>query len=324
MVSTSRRPSHLFALAPAKLNLFLELHAKRPDGYHELETVMIGISRYDQLRVQRRQDAEIVVRSRWCPSTAVWQQRLGLPDDAALQVPSGPGNLAHRILDRFRQEFDVRDGFEVQIFKAIPAGAGMGGASSDAATALRAAASLCGVSCRHPKLWQIAAECGSDVPFFLGAGMHPCRAALARGRGERLQPAAVGGDLHFVVGFPPQPLSTAAVYAHCSIPADPRPVQPLLEALAGGGAARLASQIFNRLADPAARLSPWVHRMLQTMRRLGLHGCQLTGSGSACLAIAANRRTATRAAAQIAARRLGIAMAVRGVRLPMAIPFCNQ
>jgi 4-diphosphocytidyl-2-C-methyl-D-erythritol kinase len=326
-------------LAPAKLNLFLELHRRRADGFHELETVMVAIDRFDRLQVRRRRDDDVRLRSRWAPSAAVWQTRLGIaaeaPDDP-LAIPEGPENLVVRALRRFAAVFAEEKvgpgGFDVDLEKQIPAGAGMGGASSDAAAALRAAASLWGVATRDVRLRALAAELGSDVPFFLGvedagdppnghAALATGRAALATGRGEILHPLEMHRDLHVVICYPSQGLSTARVYAHCQIPTAPVPAARLAAALKTPGRQRLGTALRNRLGEPARQLLPQMDRILQEMHKTGVLGAQMTGSGSACFGIAPTRRTARRAGQLLSSRGRGVTMVARAVAVPGPIKW---
>lgn len=316
--------------SPAKLNLFLELHARREDGFHELETVMVAINRCDRVTVRQRNDTEIRVVAEWLPSMAVWQQRLAAGDASILDVPQGPGNLAYRAADRLRQALGGERGFDIQLDKTIPAGAGMGGASSNAAAVLRAVAQLSGLSLQDPLLWELAADLGSDVPFFLGpprpadALSRPAEvlstasapAAVASGRGERIRPTGLAGSCFFVVAFPPQALSTAAVYAACQVPRVPHASAPLTAAMAAGDAGRMTPHFFNRLAAPARKLSPWIDRLLEAMRAVDLNGCQLTGSGSACFAVARSKRHAIRSVAQLAARGFQVSFIASPLSLP--------
>ena len=284
--------------APAKLNLFLELLRRRQDGYHEIDTVMVPIDWCDDVIVKRTQSEQIRVRVHWLPNKKIIASRLGLPvngDKTAqlLQIPENEGNLVYQTLARFRDQFDTTGGFDCQIRKRIPAGAGMGGASSNAASALRCAAKLCGVPNNRPEIFEIAASIGSDVPFFLGCkndisciDAPQCTfAARAQGRGELLTQLTFRSPLHFVVAFPGECLSTAKVYAASHIPAVSRSPDGMLGALGSGLSAEIGKHLFNRLADPARKILPRIDEILESMWRSGLQACQLTGSGSACFAI---------------------------------------
>jgi 4-diphosphocytidyl-2-C-methyl-D-erythritol kinase len=276
---------------PAKLNLFLELIARRDDGFHEIDTVMVPIDWCDELRVRRTQDAGVRINVRWLPSRQIIASRLGLQPESdtaknLLAIPENEDNLVHRALTRFTEIFGVDGGFDCELENSIPAGAGMGGASSDAAAALRCAAALCNIPLDSTELWQIAAEIGSDVPFFLGFAGNSISAVRATGRGEVLVPVSLRSPLYFVIAFPGVSLSTARVYADSQVPPVPQNADRLIRALNAGDGASWQSEMANRLTLPAKKLAPQIDEILESLWQLGLRTCQLTGSGSACFAIA--------------------------------------
>ena len=146
--------------APAKLNLFLEVLGKRADGYHELATLMVPIRLFDTLSFEPTpavagRPAPIEFSLRAC--------------DPASRVPADSSNLVVRALDLLRERSGCESGAKVELFKRIPTAAGLGGGSSDAAAALRVANRAWQIRWETEKLSSLAAELGSDVPFFLAA-----------------------------------------------------------------------------------------------------------------------------------------------------------
>lgn len=313
---------------PAKLNLFLELLARRPDGFHELDTVMVPIDWCDQLRIRRREEPGIDLQAGWLPAAEIRRRQLGVPAgspeaDALLGLPEAPSNLVHRALSRFSDRFGLSGGFHVHLSKRIPAGAGMGGASSDAASALIAAAQLCGISTTHPDLVAVASQLGSDVPFFLGVGRQRLRAARARGRGERIEPVELGRPLSVVVVFPNHSLSTAMVYQACDVPAEPRRAEPVIRALQRGCLKSIAESAINRLSAPAAEMAPQIDEIVRILWHNGLIGCQLTGSGSACFGLARSVRQARHVAETLRGQLQpgALVMAARTISVPPPVDF---
>ncbi len=300
---------------PAKLNLFLELLGRRSDGFHELETIMLPINRYDTLRVEQIEKPEVLTRCSWLPSVAIATRRANA-SQAMMELPRPEDNLVTRALDDFRQAFGIEHGFRVAITKTIPAGAGMGGASSDAASALVAACKLCGIDSRDSRLMQLAAGLGSDVPMFIADPAGSSGAAHATGRGERIKRIACCGRLHFVVIQPPEALSTAAVYKRCSVAAEPVSGQSMIHALATGDSSQVARLLLNRLTAAACEISDWIDRTLAQIAHLPVMGYQMTGSGSACFAICPNDRVAHRIARRLQATGIGLTFAAHTVRLP--------
>ena len=151
--------------------------------------------------------------------------------------------------------------------KRIPAAAGLGGGSSDAAAALVAANEGWRLGRSREELAAWAAELGSDVPFFLAGS-----SAVCRGRGERVEPVVEFGAMSFVVVYPPEGLSTAAVYGACRPAEEARSSRPLLEALKRGDWRQAGRRLWNRLQPAAEALSPWVGRLQRGVLAAGLPG----------------------------------------------------
>ncbi len=286
--------------APAKLNLFFEVLAKRSDGYHEVETLMAPISLYDTLVATPRPEGSLTVRCRWAAhgDGAQLAANFGL-------LPDERSNLAYRAVALLRDRAGCHHGLHVELLKRIPATAGLGGGSSDAAAALVAANEVWDLGWSRASLTDLAAELGSDVPFFLFHG-----AAICRGRGERVEPIAGLGRLDFVLVRPPEGLSTAEVYARCQVAAQPRPIEPVIAALERGDLRRLGAAMHNRLEAAADGLSPWVGRLRQELARAGCRAVQLSGSGSAYFGVCHHARHARRVAQRLRSRGIGQVVAV--------------
>lgn len=295
---------------PAKLNLFLELLGKRSDGFHELETILVAVGLYDTLRLTIASDHDGVrLTSRWRPSEQHWQRDLGpAAAQLLLSIPDDERNLIHRAIRRVREAYRLPYGIDVSVNKRIPAGAGMGGGSSDAAAAIRGMAQLAGLTAEDDRrrLLAIAAELGSDVPFFLQnwVDQRPTvvgdrHAAIGRGRGEILQPFALSRPLWFVTVYPPQAISTAAVYANCRIPEVSVSAEELLAQLTSADADPLNYRFVNRLLDPAKKMSTVIEPLLRLLGDSCQAAAMMTGSGSACFAICRDRQAAVAGAERV-------------------------
>jgi 4-diphosphocytidyl-2-C-methyl-D-erythritol kinase len=292
-----RRRTRIEIWTPAKLNLFLEVLGRRTDGYHEIETLMVPISLFDTLRCSWRGDGRIEFSARWLgPDVA---QR-DATDRRLDRLPAPHENLVYRALELLRARAGVEAGVEARLYKRIPAAAGLGGGSSDAAAALLAANWLWGLNWSRDQLAELAAELGSDIPFFLYDSPAYCR-----GRGERVTPMDLGERPHFVILRPPQGLSTAAVYAQTQTAALPRRIVDDGRGRRGRGRAQWASHLFNRLQAGAEQLAPWLRDVQQQFNRLDLLGHQLSGSGSAYFGVCRDARQAGRAAAILRSRCAG-------------------
>ena len=292
-----RSAVELVIQAPAKLNLFFELLARRSDGYHEIETLMCPISLFDTLIFRRAEHDQIRFGCRCLlPAT-----------DVAQKVPLGPDNLVVRAVEAVRRQAGLSRGAEIQLIKRIPTAAGLGGGSSDAAAALVAANEGWQAGLPHDQLVQMAAQLGSDVPFFLAR-----QSAICRGRGEKIELLANQPPLHFVIVYPPQGLSTANVYAAAEVPTAPRSVQPLLHVLQQGDWRQLGQGLHNRLQPAAERLSPWIRRLEREFENQDCLGHRMSGSGTSYFGVWRTARHARRAAARLRARGLGTVFAVAG------------
>ena len=296
--------SGIEARTPAKLNLLFEVHGRRDDGYHEIETLMVPVSLFDSLSfrpVPANADGPgpISLDCRWASIAQ------------SPSLPSPEKNLAFRAVDLLRRRAGIEAGAEIRLIKRIPLESGLGGGSSDAAAALVAANLGWGLNWDQPRLAAVAAELGSDVPFFLYGG-----AAICRGRGERVEPVACPASLHAVIVRPPVGLSTAEVYGRCRAGAQRGGAVALCHALRQGSITAVGKQMHNGLQSAAAELSPWVDRLASELRRIGCLAHQLTGSGSSYFGLFRSASAARRGAAQLAARHLGKVFVVRQVASP--------
>jgi 4-diphosphocytidyl-2-C-methyl-D-erythritol kinase len=271
-------------LAPAKLNLFLEVLGRRGDGYHEIETVMVAIDLCDTLTVRDEPTGGL---------------RLRCSDPA---LPVGADNLVIKAADRLREATGCRRGAEIDLRKVIPAQAGLAGGSSDAAATLAALDRLWDLRLSPGRLDALAAEVGSDVPFF-----NHVPAAVCRGRGERVEPVALTRSLHFVLVCPPVGVSTADVYRRVMPSARPESAGRILADMESGGTDELGRCLFNRLQPVAEALRPELIRVREALAHLGpsLDGSVMSGSGSAYFGLCRDPAAARHAAETLEPLGLG-------------------
>src|SRR5271156_2844511 len=179
-------------LAPAKINLFLRITGRRPDGYHELDSLFLPISLFDRIVIETAdaRASAVSIRCNWA------------------EMPVDSSNLAMRAAQLFMAEAGLSARVEIDLHKEIPAGAGLGGGSSDAGAVLRAMASMYGFD-DQPALRRLALKLGADVPFFLDP-----RPARVGGVGERIRYLGVTCRMHLVIGVPPVAVPTAEIYRH--------------------------------------------------------------------------------------------------------------
>lgn len=195
-------PPRVVVTAHAKLNLGLRVGPARPDGFHDLVTVFQSVSLADTLVAERaRRGFALRVRHE---EAAL---RGGQPVAARATIPAGPGNLVLRAARLAAERFGLPGGARFTLVKRIPAGAGMGGGSADAAAALVAMLALHGLRVPLADRLAVGAELGSDVPFALLGGT-----ALGLGRGERLSPLLLARPLRALVAVPDWRVSTADAF----------------------------------------------------------------------------------------------------------------
>lgn len=271
--------------APAKLNLSLAVLGRRPDGYHELESLVVFAGYGDCLEAQPAERLSL---------------RLEGPFAAALAEAEGD-NLVLRAARLLAEAAGLRAGARLLLSKRLPVAAGLGGGSADAAAALRAASRLWGLHLSEAELQGLGAALGADVPVCLYG-----RPALLRGLGERLEPAPPLPPAWLVLVNPGDALLTATVFrarsGAFSAPAAwwrdrPADAAALADRLAGQG---------NDLQAAARQLCPAIDAVLAALA--GTAGCllgRMTGSGATCFGLYGEAAEAEAAAAALAAAHPG-------------------
>ena len=258
----------LYEGAFAKLNLTLDVLGKRPDGYHDIKSVMQAIS--------LRDDIEIDIGT-----GKPWKLLCDKED-----IPTDERNLAWKAAKLF---FDTTgkdpEGLEIRITKRIPAEAGLGGGSADAAAVLRALNRHYGAPFSLPALAELGGQIGSDIPFCV-----LCGTAMAEGRGEKLRPLPNVPDCIFVVCKPDFPVSTPALYAKIDEKAiAQRPDHRAMEsALLAGDLGAVAQNLCNVFDPIVTEEHLELNYIKSIFNSYGAVGYQMTGSGSAVYCIVEN------------------------------------
>ncbi|MCX6841311.1 MAG: 4-(cytidine 5'-diphospho)-2-C-methyl-D-erythritol kinase [candidate division WOR-3 bacterium] len=249
--------------APAKINLGLWVGGKRADGFHDIVTIIAPVELADTVTIRRARTGIEVS----CDS---------------VEVPSGPGNLAHKAAAAFMEAARINAGCRIRIRKRIPVGGGLGGGSSDAATVLSGLNRLFGSPLSPRRLRLIGASLGSDVPAFLANG--PC---IARGRGEKLRRIRLP-RLDVILCLPGHPVPTAWAYAELDRRRGPgqgltRPVispKILRAAIRRNEPEKVAAQLRNSFEPAVFRRHPALGLAKELLLRHGALAASLSGSGS--------------------------------------------
>ncbi|HCS12987.1 MAG: 4-(cytidine 5'-diphospho)-2-C-methyl-D-erythritol kinase [Zetaproteobacteria bacterium CG06_land_8_20_14_3_00_59_53] len=275
--------------APAKINLHLRITGLTEQGYHLLDTSFVYVDACDTLHIDTASDLHVSC------------------SDASL---NGEHNLVFRVLQALRSEYNVAQGLHVYVEKYLPAQAGLGGGSSDAATALLAANRLWGLHLTGSELAAFATPFGADIPCFLFG-----RASMAAGIGERLTALSLHHDLpHIVLAHPGVGLSTKEVFtrfdnAHGLLPGQltPQGVKANMRAGLKGSAERLCGTQLpvgeNDLEAVSALMCPDMAQMLTAMRR-EQETSWMSGSGTACVALCESSTQSEKLAERLAAEQL--------------------
>ena len=259
--------------APAKLNLGLEVIGRREDGFHEIATVFLAIDLYDTLTLGLADGLEVA-----CADPAL----------------AGGENLALSALRELRDETGYDGGARVELVKYIPVASGLGGASSDAAAALRGGCALWGLDVGDDALHAIAARLGSDVPFFLHGGC-----AVGRGRGDEITTLPMPGDVWFVVVVPTIVMSnkTANLYAQLRVEDFSDSAQISAQAARlKQGLGLDPGLLGNAFARPLSALVPALVELPGVMREAGAATVAISGAGPAHYAPFGNPDEARRVA----------------------------
>jgi len=287
------------ATVPCKINLFLEVLGKRDDGYHSLDTVMMAVSLVDELEITQRTDDQLAL-------SVEFPEGFGQPlaeCDFAWRIPADSSNLIIKALDRLRNLLGKSNaGANVRLIKRIPAMAGLGGGSADAAAALALGVALWGSASDFEIAKTIASGLGSDVNFFLEGQKDGFWLARCTKRGEEIGPLACLEPLHFVIVHPPIGCGTAEVFkALGPISWQDKPETPenLLKSLELGGKSQSHWGVFNRLETAAMWTTDWIDKTRKRIDRYNHRGQCMTGSGSARFCLCTTRDQAEKIVSEL-------------------------
>ena len=265
--------------ARAKINLGLKVLCRRQDGYHNISSIMQTVDLADQLHF-----------------FSAAENRLTTDDP---QLSTGPDNLVWRALALFARHCPHKPPpLHIHLEKRIPAGAGLGGGSADAAATLRALNNLADRPFSQTQLKDMAALLGSDIPFLVEGGT-----ALASGRGEVLQPLDWRGAVYYVLVCPPVHISTVWAYKQLGRSEKGLTVASdylkFISSLDTSGGLVLAEGLFSVLENDfealVKRVKPIVAEQLVQLTSTGAKACSMSGTGSAIYGIFDDRNTAYRA-----------------------------
>jgi len=266
----------IFLKSPAKLNLFLKVLRKRPDGYHDLETIFERIDLSDDICLTSNKTGKIRI---FC----------GHP-----QVPKGPKNLVYQVSRMIQKKFGVTDGVDITILKRIPVAAGLAGGSSNAATTLLGLNQIWRLGLSKAKLVELGSAIGSDVPFFLyNSGW-----ALGTGRGDRITPLKIRQKFWHVIVVVQLKMYSKDVFSRLNLELTKKEadVNIFTLALEGKSASKAGALLHNDLETSILSIRPELLRVKQRLQKYGFGGVAFSGSGPACYGLALSEKMARVAA----------------------------
>ena len=285
-------PPPVTVRVPAKINLHLAVGPERADGYHDLVTVFHAVSLFDDVTVSVSEEPDIQVHG-----------------EGVSEVPVDETNLAWRAVQLLAERADREPDVRLLLRKGIPVAGGMAGGSADAAAALVGLSALWKLDLTRDELAGLAGQLGSDVTFALYGGT-----ALGTGRGERIVPVLARHTQHWVIALHRGGLATPSVFRELdrlrngNRPPE-RPVEPVLEAIAGGDPRQLALSLGNDLQAAAVSMVPDLRRTLRAGVDAGALAGVVSGSGPTCAFLCTDADAAIEVATELAG--LGVCRTVR-------------
>ncbi len=260
--------------APAKVNLYLDVINKRPDGYHNIETVFERIDLCDWLKISVLPKPAIKITSNE-------------------SIPLGPGNTAYKAAGLLIKKYNLKCGFKIEIDKRIPIAAGLGGGSSDGAAVLLGICDLLNIGIKRKALSEMSAKIGADVPFFVSGH----KRAWGTGIGEQLLPLKQAQNMYFLLVIPSIRIYTTSVYNSIKL--------ILTKKVTDATILRHYSQyltitnlkhiLYNKLEDVVLPSYPVLDTIKKALNKAGAEGILVSGSGSCVYGIFSDRKEAVRA-----------------------------
>lgn len=264
-------------LAHAKINIGLYVTARRPDGYHDIETVFCRIGIADGIDLSPAPDIRVT--------------------SSSAEAPGGEANICHKAARALREHLGVADGVHVHIEKRIPVGAGLGGGSADAAVILKELPGFWKRTLGEADRSRIALVLGSDVPYFLSPG-----AALGRGRGEQLEYFPLDIPFTILLCNPGIHIPTSWAYSRITPGTGDRPGDLKTLVSEGMNHPALLQHVHNDFEKIVFETHPDVRRIKETMLGRGAVFAQMSGSGSTVFGFFENPRVAVDLEAEFTAR----------------------
>lgn len=262
------------ALSPAKVNLYLKVLSKRPDGYHNIESIVDPVSIYDVIHITEINDSGIVIG-----------------DNKGI-LPAGRRNTIFRAVELLRERYHVKKGIEIFVEKNIPIGSGLGGPSSNAATVLRELVRIWNLDVKRDEFFALGKAIGADVPLFLYG-----RSCIMRGIGDLISPIELPGIWYLVI-YPGVEMPTKEVYSRLKIVLTNNENDIRLL-----GKFKTLYDIANILENDLEKVGTIMCPQIKTIKKVlkdgGAVGSLMSGSGSSVFGIFKSQQDAEKALAHV-------------------------
>jgi 4-diphosphocytidyl-2-C-methyl-D-erythritol kinase len=281
-------PSPIRIQAPAKLNIRLKITGRRPDGYHELDSIMVPVSLFDHLELSPISEKRIILTCH------------------GLRIPADEENLVCRAAQAFFSLAGINQGLSISLTKRIPVAAGLGGGSSDAACMLKALNEMWALPLSPQDLEELALRLGADVPFFLLS--RPCR---AKGIGEILEPIKKWPEFWYVIVSPRFHVSTSWVYRNLNLRLTTNEYASILSTL-DKAPFEVADILENDLEKVTAFRFPVINTIKKHLKDAGAEGSLMSGSGPSTFGIFRSKDQALSAKRHLTSKDLGDIFVVAG------------
>lgn len=248
--------------AYAKINIGLDILGKRADGYHEIRTIMQQVPLSDGIRLRKNMAGGI---------------RLSCTQS---DIPEDESNLAWKAASLFCKTFGFKESVDIELEKRIPAEAGMGGGSADAAAVLKGMKALYAPDIEERELMKLGAKLGADIPYCIAGGT-----ALCEGIGERISPLGAFPKSYALILKPSLRISTKEVYRNLSMEEISRrghaDIDALISCIEAQDLCRLGSKLKNVLEYGVSKTYPLIEELKEDLLERGALGSSMSGSGSA-------------------------------------------
>lgn len=284
--------------SPAKLNLYLKVINKRPDGYHNIVTLFERINLFDRIRLTSNKSGKISVT---CNHP---------------QVPIGPKNLVYKVARLLKEKYQISEGIAIDIDKTIPVAAGLAGGSTNAATVIMGLNRLWKLNLSRAEMVDIASQIGSDVPFFI----YDTSWALGTQRGNHIQPFKINRELWHILVVPKIKMQTPKVYSHIRIPTNDNlakkveatdtnmltkkrdDVNILVHKLRTSNIISISSLLYNDLEKIVVQICPRINQLKERLKSLNAKGVTVSGSGPSVYGLTDSKQEAEQIQTQLSNR----------------------